>query len=700
MAQNNALPVISVNARLAYCPLDQINIAPGFTISDADDTGIAAFFIQISSGYIINEDRLILTGNHPNINVSWNAIEGKLSLTPSGGGEILFTDLQLAVRDIAYESSNGNVSGEKFFSFNIGDANFLPSTNHFYEYVPDLGIDWESARQAAANRTYFGLQGYLATISSADEAQITGEQASGAGWIGGSDVAEEGVWRWKTGPEAGTIFWTGGIVGASPNFAFWNAGEPNNQNDEDYAHITDKNDTNSIQGSWNDLRLNGDPSGFFQPKGYVVEYGGMPGDPDVNISASTSIYIPEITDTVGGEICLTGTTVLSATKTEGDVLWYDALTGGNLVATGDSFTTPVLNQSTVYYATVSVNGCLNIPRTPVVATVNQSALVTEVIDDLVCFGGSGVISANVSAGEIFWFESLTSTTPISTGGTLITPPLFSSTTYYVEAFVGACGSSVREPVTVVVDPLIPVFDLPETAIICLGTTGVIVDITNPNGMFTYQWRDELSNLVGTGTSVEIPQAGTYTVLATSIGGCVSEERTIVVEESEAINFTSDNIEINDESDNNSIEIKLENIGIGFFEFAIDAIAGPYQTENIFQNIPPGLHTLYIRNSEGCGALSYQFSVLNYPSFFTPNNDGVNDVWKLRGIDRSFYSVSDILVYNRFGVLMAKIDASMNGWNGSYQGKILPSSDYWFRVRLTDVNGLVVDRVGHFSLLRR
>ena len=218
----NDPPEISVSGRFPYCPLEQILIAENFNITDSDDTCINQFSIQISSGYASGSDVLSLTGNHPTINASWDITEGKLTLNPVSTTEILYTDLIPAVRSVVFESTDALVSGEKFFSFNIGDANYLPSTDHYYEYVPQNGIDWESARVAAENRTYFGLQGYLATILTTDEVQLSGEQAAGTGWIGGSDRAQEGVWRWVTGPEAGTIFWNGGANGTTPNFAYWN----------------------------------------------------------------------------------------------------------------------------------------------------------------------------------------------------------------------------------------------------------------------------------------------------------------------------------------------------------------------------------------------------------------------------------------------------------------------------------------------
>jgi gliding motility-associated-like protein len=370
----NLPPELSVSGRFPYCPQTDIFIAENFNITDPDDNGIESFSVQISSGYQINVDRLLLSGSHPTINATWDANQGILTLTAVGGGEILYTNLIPAVRDIVYQSLNTSATGEKFFSFNIGDANYLPSTDHYYEYVEANLIDWESARQAAENRTYFGLQGYLATVTTPDEAQLTGEQAAGTGWIGGSDAAQEGVWRWVTGPEAGTIFWNGGPGGSTPNFAFWNTGEPNNAGDEDYAHVTDP--SVGILGSWNDLPLVGG-NGPFVPRGYVVEYGGMPGDPLLNISGSTSIFIPEITSVTADSTCAGETATLEATVTEGDIFWYDAPTGGTLLATGNTFVTPPITANTIFYAAPAPEGCVTITRTPVQVSLSVSPTVNN-----------------------------------------------------------------------------------------------------------------------------------------------------------------------------------------------------------------------------------------------------------------------------------------------------------------------------------
>ena len=696
-AQVDLPPEVSVSGRQAYCPESEINIGSNFTITDPDSPGIQTFNIQIASGYQINIDQLRLTGNHPSIATEWNVQEGKLTLTSATGSIMPYANLQAAVRDVVYQSLNTQVAGEKFFSFNISEANYLPSNGHFYEFVPQVGITWPNARASAETRFFFGLQGYLATITAEDEAQLTGEQSPGAGWIGGSDLGNEGTWRWVTGPEAGTIFWIGGPGGSSPNFAFWNTGEPNDLDNEDYAHITDP--TVGQPGSWNDLPLTGG-SGLYEAKGYIVEYGGMPGDPILNISGSTSIYVPQIETSFNGEICVSGTTTLSAIPSEGDVFWYDQMEGGTLLSVGQVFETPVLTTSMTYYAAVSVDGCLTVPRTPVEAVVNQFPVITGTENALICEGQTAALIATSDGGSIQWFETLDSTEPLFTGGLFVTPVLFENRTYYVEAEINGCGSGVRLPVDVTVDDVIPTFDLVETATICLDQGFVMVQATNPEGTYFYQWRDETDNLIGSAQEIQISSSGTYSVVAISDSGCVSEAKTITIIESELPNFTSENITINDETENNRIVIDPNGLGIGDYEFALDSSTGPFSTNTVFENIAPGLHTLYIRDNGGCGIASFQFSVLDYPTFFTPNNDGVNDRWQLKGIDRSFYTVSEIQIYNRYGVLVATLDASSVGWNGISKGWRLPSNDYWFSVKLTDINGVTIERKGHFSLLRR
>ncbi|PIB39508.1 C-type lectin domain-containing protein [Maribacter sp. 4G9] len=285
----NAPPVVVASGNQVYCNGGSTPIAQSISITDPDDTSTTAVYVQISNGYVAGEDLLTLTGTHPGITSSWDAIEGKITLQ----GPATYTAFENAILGVQYSTSASNPTGSRQFSITVGEANFLPATGHFYEYVADVGISWTDAEVAASNRTYFGLQGYLATLTTQEEADFSGSQAQGVGWIGATDAASEGQWLWVTGPEAGTPFWNGRANGNTlppTNFANWNGGEPNQAGNEDYAHITDPSVVRggAPLGSWNDLP-NGGGSGAYRPQGYVVEYGGMSGDPVLNISASTTL---------------------------------------------------------------------------------------------------------------------------------------------------------------------------------------------------------------------------------------------------------------------------------------------------------------------------------------------------------------------------------------------------------------------------
>lgn len=141
---------------------------------------------------------------------------------------------------------------------------------------------------------------------------------------------------------------------------------------------------------------------------------------------------------------------------------------------------------------------------------------------------------------------------------------------------------------------------------------------------------------------------------------------------------------------NSIELITPSTNINY-EFSIDGIN--YQNSSLFTGIPKGNYIAYIRNTANCEYATYPFTILDYPTFFTPNGDGSNDMWKIDGLD--LYPQAAISIFDRFGKLLKQMESSATGWNGIFNGYPLPADDYWFRLVLND-NQIVN---GHFSLKR-
>ena len=151
---------------------------------------------------------------------------------------------------------------------------------------------------------------------------------------------------------------------------------------------------------------------------------------------------------------------------------------------------------------------------------------------------------------------------------------------------------------------------------------------------------------------------------------------------------------------NSIQIRVNATGIGDYEYAIDNRDGPYQDSNTFSNIAFGSHVLYVRDKNGCGIteerIVQDLTLEGFPKFFSPNGDGINDFWQyIPPAVSGNLIVVRIQIYNRYGLLLAQIDPNSRGWDGTFNGRSLPASDYWFRA--TDSANNEVS--GHFSLKR-
>ena len=161
-------------------------------------------------------------------------------------------------------------------------------------------------------------------------------------------------------------------------------------------------------------------------------------------------------------------------------------------------------------------------------------------------------------------------------------------------------------------------------------------------------------------------------------------------------YTPKIIDININLNNNTVAIITENNFDNLY--VIDNPYNNYQSENTFYNVTPGLHTVYAKNKYDCGITAKNIFVLGFPKFFTPNNDGINDLWEIKGLNFEEFRYSNILIFNRFGKHLATTNPD-SGWDGIYNGEFLPSDDYWFSIDVTDDRNLTKTYKAHFSLLR-
>ncbi|MFD2568992.1 T9SS type B sorting domain-containing protein, partial [Pseudotenacibaculum haliotis] len=204
---------------------------------------------------------------------------------------------------------------------------------------------------------------------------------------------------------------------------------------------------------------------------------------------------------------------------------------------------------------------------------------------------------------------------------------------------------------VIVNPL-PDFTVTSPQIVCLNGPPLTIGVENPGAIYDYVWTDPSGNTI-IGSQITITSGGLYTVTATTTDGTgCTRTREIQVNESIIATITENDVTIVDDSENNSITIDPTNLGIGDYEYALTdengVVTHPYQDDPMFENLEGGFYTILVRDKNGCGIATLQVSVVEFPKFFTPNNDGINDTWAIKGANSTFFPSSQINIFNRFG----------------------------------------------------
>jgi gliding motility-associated-like protein len=383
---------------------------------------------------------------------------------------------------------------------------------------------------------------------------------------------------------------------------------------------------------------------------------------------------------------------------------------GNGTSINQTLTTTGTSQGTVVYeVTPSLNGCtgtskrITVTVNPVpeifgsathpdlcsgerptsisVSTFNAATVYNWVV---VPVGVSGA-SAGTDSGLAIVISQLLTTTGTTRGYVdyIITPVL-----------TGCPGLPIT--VRVYVNPL-PVVSLTDGTI-CVNAAGVPFQ--------TYELDSGLNDVdydfVWTFGGVTIPgatsatytatQVGTYSVVATnSTTNCVSNVATAVVTPTiPATGLTITQSEFF--SDYATITVNVIG-GTGTLLYQLDD--GVLQESNVFTEVSGGKHIITVVDTQGCTYLTKEVMVIDYPKYFTPNGDGIHDTWNIIGLNQPD---AKLYIFDRYGKLLKQLSPTGIGWDGTYIGAQLPSTDYWFTLDYSE-NGTQKQFKSHFSLKR-
>lgn len=229
-----------------------------------------------------------------------------------------------------------------------------------------------------------------------------------------------------------------------------------------------------------------------------------------------------------------------------------------------------------------------------------------------------------------------------------------------------------------------------------GQAPIILDTGLSAVEYEFTWKRDGNTLTFNGPALEINEAGVYSVEVVPINGIdCPATASVTIEKSSAPLF-----ELRQPGDFGSLVVEVVDIqGFGDYEFSIDGVNFIPATGGkvVFQGLPGGEITVIGRDKNGCRQTVKSILLLAYPKFFTPNGDGINDRWNIRSLAGRPGTV--IRIFDRFGKLLGTIAPVGPGWDGTYNGKRMPSNDYWFQLKYPAPDGNIKIFTNNFTLKR-
>jgi gliding motility-associated-like protein len=440
--------------------------------------------------------------------------------------------------------------------------------------------------------------------------------------------------------------------------------------------------------------------------------GGCPGIPALVIVRVNQIPVATANAAIS-TICSSSTTNIALTSSIAGTTfsWTVIQTGifgaipGNGATIAQTLTTVNSAQGTVVYSiTPTFNGCSGVPiSVPII--VNPTPEVFGSAAATICSGESPNIALfpSIAATTFAWTVNAINVLGAQAGtgavinDILTASPNLGTAIYSVTPTANGCsGTPLLVTITVNPAPTTQIND----GVICLDqATNVsyqnyILDTQLSNSTYDFVWYFNGVVINGaTNNTYEATQAGTYSVKVTNTAtGCQSVLANAVV----AASFPGTSMITTESlafSDNATITVDVNPLNT-IYQYTLDN--GLTQSSNVFTNVSPGQHIVTVTDENGCTSLTKLVTIIGYPTYFTPNGDSYNDTWNVVGLG----AAAKVFIFDRYVKLIKQINPTGQGWDGTFNGQPMMSTDYWFTVDYSEPQtGESKIFRSHFSLKR-
>lgn len=214
------------------------------------------------------------------------------------------------------------------------------------------------------------------------------------------------------------------------------------------------------------------------------------------------------------------------------------------------------------------------------------------------------------------------------------------------------------------------------------------------GSYTYSWSLN-GEVAGSGAAIYVsPKEDAQYNLSMTRGVCTATDSFSLTVKKNPVIVGMDSLYFNEWS------VVLSNMDESPYLYWVDDLVTKKSSDPVFHELGFSQHVANVEDANGCKG-SYLFTIeapaIHIPDYFTPNGDGKNDAWVVAEL-ASVYPNAKVTIFDRFGKMVAVfLGSQAEGWDGTYNGHPLPSTDYWYVIDIEEIDRQFK---GHFTLLRQ